>query len=427
MIIQRNILMKYSKLLFAFILSIICFSLLACSKASTKANDSSLGIHSIRQIVAEDNKTARTIMWQANSKADFALEYRENNEEAKKIIAKEISFKEANGNYILYEAKLSDLKPGTKYEYRVINKEDKGAWHEMQTDNGQEFTALVFPDSQSSDYSGWTKLVRAAQKRTPEANLYINMGDLVDNGQDAKQWKAWFESVEPFSDKLPLAPIIGNHEAYSLDWKFCLPVAYTHLFTTPANGLPTKYPNQFYSFDYGNVHFTVIDTNFWDEVKEFQPNLKDDQLAWLEKDLANAKAKWKIVLMHRDIIMYGFNPASGRPQRETFFNKYGKLLMPIYEKYEVDVVLSAHLHTYRRRLPFLNFTPNDKGITYILTGVAGNVRYPKLWCTDYKWDAALAPQPETANYMTLKASDKKLTFKAFLEDGKEFDSVTITK
>ena len=46
----------------------------------------------------------------------------ENNKENKKIVAKEISFKEANGNYILYEAKLSDLKPGTKYEYRVINK-----------------------------------------------------------------------------------------------------------------------------------------------------------------------------------------------------------------------------------------------------------------------------------------------------------------
>ena len=419
--------MKHTTLSIASLFVAACLGLSACSNKASNPNDANLGIHSIRQIVSEDNKTSRTIMWQANSKADFAIEYRESEGSSQKNIAKEISFKEANGNYILYEAKLSSLKPNATYEYRIINKDSCGAWHKLKTDNGKEFTALVFPDSQSSDYSGWTKLVRAAQKRTPEASFYINMGDLVDNGQDVRQWKAWFESVEPFSDRIPLAPVIGNHEAYSLDWKFCLPVAYTHLFATPNNGRPDKYPNQFYSFDYGNVHFAVLDTNFWDEVKEFQPNLKDDQLAWLEKDLSAAKAQWKVVLMHRDIIMYGFNPASGRPKRETYFNKYGKLLMPIFEKHHVDAVLSAHLHTYRRRLPFTNFEPNDKGITYILTGVAGNVRYPKLWCTDYKWDAALAPQPETANYMIMKANDKELTFKAFLEDGKEFDSTTIKK
>ncbi|MDO4178988.1 MAG: metallophosphoesterase family protein [Phascolarctobacterium sp.] len=419
--------MKIEKLILAALLSAACLTLAACSNNTTKASDATLGIHSLRQIVAQNNKTARTLMWQANTKSAFTIEYREKNAQTKNVTAKEISFKEANGNYIQYEGRLTNLKPGASYEYRITSKNEKGAWHELKTDDGKNFTALIFPDSQSSDYSGWTQLVRAAQKRNPKASFYINMGDLVDNGQDAKQWKAWFESVEPFSDKIPLAPIIGNHEAYSLDWKACLPVAYTHLFSTPTNGLPEKYPNQFYSFDYGNVHFTVIDTNFWDEVKDFQPQLADDQLAWLEKDLANAKAKWKIVLQHRDIIMYGFSPASGRPQRETYFNRYGKLLMPIYEKYQVDAVLSAHLHTYRRRLPFLNFEPNDKGITYILTGVAGNVRYPKLWCTDYKWDAALAPQPETANYMTMQAGENEITFHAFLEDGKEFDSVTIKK
>lgn len=419
--------MKFKNILLSFFMSIACLNLLACSNKATQSNDASLGIHSVRQIVAENNKTSRTIMWQANRKDDFFLEYRDKTNVLHKITAKEISFKEANGNYVLYETKLTNLKPASVYNYRITNQKSQGAWHQLITDNGKEFTALIFPDSQSSDYSNWSKLVRTAQKRNPEASFYVNMGDLVDNGQDAKQWKAWFESVEPFSDRIPLAPIIGNHEAYSLDWKYCLPIAYTHLFTTPSNGINEKYPNQFYSFDYGNVHFTVIDTNFWDEVKDTQPNLKDDQLSWIEKDISNAKAKWKVVLQHRDIIMYGFNPASGRPKRETYFNKYGKLLMPIYEKYKVDAVLSAHLHTYRRRLPFANFEPNDKGITYILTGVAGNVRYPKLWCTDFKWDAALAPQPETANYMTLKASDNELTFKAFLENGKEFDSVTIKK
>lgn len=254
----------------------------------------------------------------------------------------------------------------------------------------------------------------------------MNMGDLVDNGQDASQWRAWFNSVSVFSDAVPLAPVIGNHEAYSLEWKECLPASYTHLFNVPQNGL-AKYPNQFYSFDYGPVHFVVLDTNF-PEMKNFQPDLLADELPWLEKDLAASKAQWKIVLMHRDIFLYGFGPESGRAQAKTHFLDFSYQLMPVFEKYKVDAVLTAHLHTYRRRVPLQNFAPapQGSGITYILTGVAGDVRYPKLW-GDFEWDAATAPKPETANYMTLKADEKTLEFKAFLPDGKQFDEVKLTK
>ena len=104
----------------------------------------------------------------------------------------------------------------------------------------------------------------------------------------------------------------------------------------------------------------------------------------------------------------------------------GEKALSLYEKYGVDAVLSAHLHTYRRRVPLRNFAPAEDGITYILTGVAGNVRYPKLWGY-FAWDAARAPQPETANYMTMEVDNNKLVFKAFLPDGKQFDGVEIKK
>ena len=252
------------------------------------------------------------------------------------------------------------------------------------------------------------------------------MGDLVDNGQDASQWRAWFNSVSVFSDALPLAPVIGNHEAYSLEWQECLPASYTQLFNVPQNAL-AKYPNQFYSFDYGPVHFVVLDTNF-PEMKNFQPALLADELPWLEKDLAASRAKWKVVLMHRDIFLYGFGPESGREQTQTHFLDFSYQLLPVFEKYKVDAVLTAHLHTYRRRVPLQSFepAPQGAGITYILTGVAGDVRYPKLW-GDFAWDAATAPKPETANYMTLKADEHALEFKAFLPDGRQFDEVKLTK
>ena len=433
-----------NKKIIFLIISCMALFLAGCGSVQqdTRGSDSSIGVQFVRQIVAEDNGTSRTIMWQSQVRQGYSVEYRLKgrgndgaaqdgsktaSDKASAVLIKaatESSFKEAKTDYLQYLVQLKGLQPNSVYEYRIVTAKSKGAWHSLKTNNEQGFTALIFPDSQSSDYSGWQQLARAAQQRHKESELYINMGDLVDNGQDGSQWRAWLGSVEPFSADTAFAPVIGNHEAYSLDWQMTPPKAYINLFAVPENGLP-EYKRQFYSFDYGPVHFTVLDTNFH-EAQGWQPQLLADELRWLEQDLAKSKARWKIVLQHRDIFMYAFSKESGRPERATFFLEFSRQLMPLYEKYGVDAVLSAHLHTYRRRMPLRNFAPSEDGITYILTGVAGNVRYPKLW-GDFAWDAARAPQPETANYMTLEVSQEKLLFRAFLPDGKQFDEVEIKK
>lgn len=418
---------KIKLLLFIFCLTVAALNGCANNTDSeVQGSDSAAAIFNPRQLVAADNKTARTIMWEAKVKQPYTLEYRlQGSKDIQAVQATDSSFTDKD-SFIQYTAHLKDLAPGSAYEYRINTAKNKGSWHKLNTETGEGFTALIFPDSQSANYSGWQQLARDAYKRHPQSAFYVNMGDLVDNGQDAGQWRAWFNSVSVFGDVVPLAPVIGNHEAYSLEWKECLPASYTHLFNVPQNGL-AKYPNQFYSFDYGPVHFVVLDTNF-PEMKNFQPDLLADELPWLEKDLAASKAQWKVVLMHRDIFLYGFGPESGRAQTKTHFLDFSYQLMPVFEKYKVDAVLTAHLHTYRRRVPLQNFAPapQGEGITYILTGVAGSVRYPKLW-GDFEWDAATAPKPETANYMTLKADEESLEFKAFLPDGKQFDEVKLTK
>lgn len=415
----------------SFLLIILCLvaALGGCAQNAereAKGSDAAVAITHVRQLVAADNKTARTIMWEGKVKQPYTLEYRkQGSRDSRSVQAADSSFTDKD-SVIQYTARLDSLAPSSTYEYRINTAKNKGQWHKLHTEAGAGFTALIFPDSQSADYSGWRQLARTAYQRHPDSAFYVNMGDLVDNGQDASQWRAWFNSVSVFSDALPLAPVIGNHEAYSLEWKECLPASYTHLFNVPQNGL-AKYPNQFYSFDYGPVHFVVLDTNF-PEMQKFQPALLADELPWLEKDLAASRAKWKVVLMHRDIFLYGFGPESGREQTQTHFLDFSYQLLPVFEKYKVDAVLTAHLHTYRRRVPLQNFAPAPQGagITYILTGVAGDVRYPKLW-GDFAWDAATAPKPETANYMTLRANEQSLEFKAFLPDGRQFDEVKLTK
>ena len=100
--------------------------------------------------------------------------------------------------------------------------------------------------------------------------------------------------------------------------------------------------------------------------------------------------------------------------------------MPLFDEYGIDVVLTAHLHTYRNRGNIYNFERDKRGPLYILTGVAGNVRYPDLWA-NHPLDVMIAPQPETDNYMTLEATGNTLRLAAFLPDGKQIDKVEIKK
>lgn len=100
--------------------------------------------------------------------------------------------------------------------------------------------------------------------------------------------------------------------------------------------------------------------------------------------------------------------------------------MPLFDEYKVDVVLTAHLHTYRNRGHIQNFQRNANGPLYIITGVAGNVRYPGLW-KQHALDETVAPQPETDNYMTLEASENELQFKSFLPSGELLDNAAVQK
>ena len=100
--------------------------------------------------------------------------------------------------------------------------------------------------------------------------------------------------------------------------------------------------------------------------------------------------------------------------------------MPLFDKLGINVVFSAHLHTYRNRGQLYDFKPASHGPLYILTGVAGNVRYPNLWI-DHAFDKKVAPQPETDNYLTLEASPQRLQIKCFLPNGDEIDRSLLTK
>ncbi len=392
-------------------------------KIKSIADPKAMDADYVRQLITADSRISRTILWQSSrEQPQAAVEYRQKGtSDSFRTDAQNEIFRDDGTTCFLHAAILHDLVPGKDYEYRVTNGQEASNWYDLRTEDGGNFKALLFPDSQSNDYSGWKELAQNAWQRNKDAAFFVNMGDLVDNGEDHTQWNAWLNSVDGIINEIPFVPLMGNHETYDQNWKVRLPEAYLHEFVVPDNK-SAQFSRYYYSFDFGPVHFSVLNTQ-WDETSDFKSGLLDEQLAWLPADVQQSDKPWKIVLMHKDVLQYRIH---NRPERTEGISEEGRAFMPLFDKLGINVVFSAHLHTYRNRGQLYDFKPASHGPLYILTGVAGNVRYPNLWI-DHAFDKKVAPQPETDNYLTLEASPQRLQIKCFLPNGDEIDRSLLTK
>ena len=382
----------------------------------------------LRQIVTQDTGRGRTLMWELSSPVEQqTVEVRVQGAETilRRYPATDERFTDDHIEVYQYAAELEQLTSGARYQYRIVAGETTTDWQELYAPAADEsYKMLIFPDSQSSDYADWKQVAHLAWARNTDAQLFACMGDLVDNGEDRQQWTEFFGGVKEMQRSIPMVPVMGNHETYNRDWKVRLPETYLHYFDTPKNG-SKEFDRYYYSFDYGDVHYIVLCTQ-QKEIDAFKSGLLAEQLAWMRRDLKAHRRRWNVVLMHKDVLQYRIN---GRPEREEGIDEEnGRVWMPVFDELAIDVVFTAHLHTYRNRGHIYHFakTPDKKGPLYILTGVAGNVRYPNLWI-DHGFDEVTLPQPEMDNYLTMEVTRDALEIACFLPDGTEMDRVRVTK
>jgi 3',5'-cyclic AMP phosphodiesterase CpdA len=124
-------------------------------------------------------------------------------------------------------------------------------------------------------------------------------------------------------------PTTGNHEDEGavITENFVLP-------NVPEQDLDS---GVYYSYDYNNVHFTVLNTNDDEDDK-----LGDAQIEWLKNDIKSSDAKWKIVVLHKALYSNGSHFDDG--DVEGFRKQLGTLLPYL----GVDLVLQGHDHVYLR-------------------------------------------------------------------------------
>lgn len=135
-------------------------------------------------------------------------------------------------------------------------------------------------------------------------------------------------------------PIGGNHENLQAQW--------LANFAFPGKG---RYQGLFFSFDVGPVHVVMIDDGPVSTRMDVRwPGAEQAILEFLEADLAAANARrdtvpWIIVAHHKGAL------STSNHGEDADVKRMRPLLLPLWDKYRVDVVINGHDHNYERSTP----------------------------------------------------------------------------
>jgi acid phosphatase type 7 len=370
--------------------------------------------------------TSMTVTWRADvSVAAGVVQYQKRKKGSKSWQEEKAVMREFTadiGTTHIFSSTIIGLSPNTVYSYRVGDGKNWSGVKSFTTAKKKikSFKFFVASDSQSSlseaePYSVWRTTLSNAYQRNPNAKFVMNVGDLVDIGQKGEHWNAWFNASAGVIDTIPEMPTTGNHETYGSS-ETAQPAYWLAQFTLPQNG-PEGLKGQVYSFDYGDAHIVVLQSQAY-EMKRYGDILKI-QKDWLETDLAVSKAKWKIVLFHKP--PYGVMPSRTNDDIKEAF-------CPIFDIYHVDVVFNGHDHGLARTYSLKGgekVADPSQGTVYFVDGRSGPKTYSNL--SKQPWNDFFYDPQDQPTYLMIEVAGSQLTVNSTLQDGTVVDTYTIQK
>lgn len=294
---------------------------------------------------------------------------------------------------------------------------------------------------------------------------YLKPKNLLD-GKDAYQaiLEQFYDQLAPIAGSKAYMAGPGNHEADCTEIPFTAGLCpegqrnftdYMHRFgQTMPTAFPSRSSNQtaqalaskarslanppfWYSFEYGMVHITMINTETdFPSAPDGQGGSADlesgnfgrpnQQVDFVEADLASVDrtvTPWVIVAGHRPWYTTGSDGC--KPCQAAFEN--------LLYRYGVDLGVFGHEHNSQRFLPVINGTADPKGMTdpqapmYIVSGGAGNIE--GLSSVGSKPSYTQFAYADDYSYSTLRVLDRNRLQVDFIRSstGEILDSSTLYK
>jgi hypothetical protein len=236
----------------------------------------------------------------------------------------------------------------------------------------------------------------------------LHAGDLINIPREDKEWGEWFYAGGWINGMKSNILTPGNHEYYRSGTDRILTPHWQPSFTLPENG-PEGLEETVYYIDYQGVRIISLNT----QSMLADPESLIAQKKWLEKVLQENKQRWTIITQHHPI----YSTAAGRDNRAIRQN-----FQPLYEEYQVDLVLQGHDHTYGRghNIEF-GRKHKHRGPMYVVS-VSG----PKMYNLNFEdWLERVASN--TQLYQLIHINGKQLKYEAYTATGVLYDAFELTK
>lgn len=422
----------------------------------------------------------------ADEEAEWNVEYRKDREstwQPTKPPSWDVVAVETVPPHRVYRGGINNLVPGDEFFYRMKRngKTVFSSHGRARRPRSQSHRCVVMADCGTGSV-GQKKVAYQVDKVNPDYVLIP--GDIVyDNGLIVEYNKWVFpiynsdeadpERGAPLLRSVPFFGGLGQHDtgqpldlfpdgfAYYMYWSFPLngPVraaSDSHAFplggtqamrkaTLAATG--NRYPVMAnYSFDYGNAHWTVLDT--WNPHIDWNDEALRD---WLRNDLAGTDATWKFVSSY----LPPFNSSTEYPHTQKM-----RAVADILQQNDVDVVFCGYAHSYQVTYP-LQFTAkpapsgpvkdpghvipgefefdrkfdgkrhtSPSGVLYVTTGGGGNpgLHSPEQTDNPDTWQEFTVKYNASINQFTeLLVEEHRVTLRQIDQNGRLIDRILITQ
>lgn len=249
------------------------------------------------------------------------------------------------GHLGVAEIWLQDLLPGATYRFQLIFYEGDAVY---PTEVGTFKT--IEPGVRSFSFASYGatashpdrhKLVADTIERQADASLVIHSGGLVETPTE-ERFENFFWAMGDLGRTRPYLAVIGERDRDSN--------LYFDSFALPKGG--GLRDEQWWSFDYGPIHFIGLDSTVSDLTEEA---VMQEQTAWLQQDLHQAQDQ--IIVVFSADPLYSASYDSG--QNERLVSLWGSL----FREFGVDLVLSSSVHWYEHIY--------SSGIHYVTSGGGG--------------------------------------------------------
>jgi acid phosphatase type 7 len=329
--------------------------------------------------------TGTRVLWTAGTSGATSVEVRRPDGDpaaAREAPAAAMVDGAASATSAAYESSVDGLAPDQIYCYSLVAGDaaitaPAGFRTAPAPDSGAPMSFVAFGDSGSGNSDQFAIL---DQLGTVPFRLMIHTGDIAyESGTLGEFEDNFFAVYAPLIKSFAMFPSIGNHDDSSV---------FRRVFDLPRAG-----EHNWYSFDYGDIHFVALDTN----------NVDAEQEDWLRADLAATDREW--------IVVFGHHPPYSSGEHGSSTGLRAKL-DAIFQEHPVDLVLSGHDHDYERMEP-------QGGVHYVVTGGGGRGTRP------VGSSSFTAFSEQVLNFVYVEVQDGRLVLHAIDAEGTEFDQLLI--